>query len=98
MHSVNRSTVTEFFEILGGEITLVATKFYAFGAGMPTYALYPARMVTLPSGLIKIENMNIVLSSLNILVGEGTNHVLYIYNNIINLPSGITQIKINRRK
>jgi hypothetical protein len=79
IHSVNKSPVTEFFEIRNGAITLTAAEFTDFGAGMPVYAQENQTMFRTPEGSIRIENFNRTITELNYIVGY-TYHVLHVNN------------------
>ena len=60
IHSVNLSPVTDYFQIQKGQIVLIATEFYDFGAGMQS-ELEPGQTFTnLPSGGMRIEGMKIL--------------------------------------
>ena len=78
VHSVNKSTVVELFQIRQDQIILTALEFETFGAGMPT-ELEPGQvMIHLPEGRMRIEGFNRHISNLQILIGYDTYHTLHL--------------------
>jgi len=78
IHSVNRSPVTEVYQIQQGRIVLTALEFETFGAGMPT-ELEPGQTLThLPAGGFRIEGFYRVIGDLRYLIGHTADLTLHI--------------------
>jgi len=96
-HSVNQSMVSEIFEIRQGKITLIALEFESFGAGMPT-ELEPGQSLTrLPRGKMRIDGFNRSANTFDFLIGQDTNHVLYITYQSFELRPGLLHLSVEER-
>jgi len=84
VHSVNNSTVREFFRIEGKEIHPVSVYFYSFGAGMQT-ELEEGQTVSRDGDAMIITGFNRTYTELNYIVGTVTDHLLLINEERISL-------------
>lgn len=86
IHSVNKSPVRDYYEIRGGgEIYVVQTDYYGFGAGVQT-ELNPGETLEYgPDGAMQIKNIDKLLPNLTYVVGTVSDHVLYINGEEISL-------------
>jgi hypothetical protein len=96
MHSVNKSRVTEIFEVRNGQIVLNAVEFATFGAGMPTELEPGQTMTLLEGGVMRIDGFNRTVYDMQILVGQDTDHILHIGDLDIPLKTGQIILKIER--
>jgi hypothetical protein len=96
MHSVNKSRVTEIFEVRNGQIVLNAVEFETFGAGMPTELEPGQTMTRLAGGVMRIDGFNRTIYDMQILVGQDTDHMLHIGDLDIPLKAGQIILKIER--
>ena len=78
IHSVNKSPVTEFYQIREQQIWLTALEFYTFGAGMPTELEPGQELVRLQSGALRIEGYDRDVTDLRYLVGHAADITLKI--------------------
>jgi hypothetical protein len=76
-HSVNKSSVTEYYRIKDGQICLEALRYYTFGAGMPTELMPGQTMRHGEEGAIIIEGFERPLAHLVYVIGYTANHTLY---------------------
>ncbi len=85
VHSVNQSPVTDYYKIgANNELVLYATKFHAFGAGMPESWPPNAQVQTSPDG-IYATNLQITLPNVTYIVGTVSDHILTIGDKTISL-------------
>lgn len=76
VHSVNQSPVTDVYEIRHGQIYLVRTIYYDFGAGVPT-ELYGNQTFSFgENGEMIISNMDTYIPDLIYIVGTVSDHTL----------------------
>lgn len=86
IHSVNRSPVIDVFEARDGTIYAVETRYYSFGAGMPTEADQPTwKFSYSEDGAIVVTGITYSYDSLNYIVGTVFDHYLTINGKRINL-------------
>ncbi|MCL1884087.1 MAG: DUF1850 domain-containing protein [Defluviitaleaceae bacterium] len=78
IHSVNQSSVEEFFIIRENSIFLSALEFEDFGAGMPTQLEDGQVLLSLPCGRMRIEGFERPVTGLNYIVGHVADLILYI--------------------
>ncbi|MCL2699239.1 MAG: DUF1850 domain-containing protein [Defluviitaleaceae bacterium] len=76
IHSVNKSPVTEIYQIRQGKLTLIAVEFETFGAGMPTEPEHGQTLIYLPGGGMRIEGFDRAMDDLRYIIGYTTNHTL----------------------
>ncbi len=76
VHSVNRTPVTDVYEVRGREIWLTGTVYYGFGAGVPA-ELAPGESLTYgPGGEMIVSGMDRKMDRLIYVVGTVSDHVL----------------------
>jgi len=75
IHSVNKSPVTEIYQIRDGKIVLTALEFETFGAGMPTELEPGQSLIRLPEGGIRIEGFDRIIVDLRYNIGHGADIV-----------------------
>jgi hypothetical protein len=76
IHSVNKSPVSEIYQIRQGQIVLIAVEFETFGAGMPTEPEFDQTLSILPGGGMRIDGFDRVIDSLSYMIGHTTEHTL----------------------
>jgi hypothetical protein len=96
MHSVNKSRVTEIFEVRNGQIVLNAVEFETFGAGMATELEPGQTMTRLEGGVMRIDGFNRTIYDMQVLVGQNTDHTLHIGDLDIRFETGQIILKIKR--
>lgn len=64
---------------------------------MPTEIMPEQSLTRLPNGLMRIDGFDVTLDSLNILVGQNTQHRIHIDSYIIQLDSGHVHIYVIKR-
>ncbi len=84
IHSVNQSPVTDYYRREGKELILYATRFHAFGAGIPESWPEGARVETSPDG-IYVTNLHIALPDVTYIVGTVSDHTLNIGGEAVSL-------------
>lgn len=78
IHSVNKSPVTDIYEVRHGEIYVVETDYYGFGAGVQT-ELNPGETLTYGAdGAMQIKHIDKLLPNLIYVVGTVSDHTLEI--------------------
>lgn len=78
-HSVNKSNVTEIYEVCDGAILLVGCDYYDFGAGVAE-VLDPGWVLeTTDDGVMRITNINMPMNDLTYIVGTVYDHILSIH-------------------
>ena len=78
VHSVNKSPVSDIYQIRGGDIYLTGTIYYGFGAGVPT-ELYGDQVMSYgENGEMIISNMDTLIPHLVYLAGTVNDHNLSI--------------------
>ena len=76
VHSVNQSPVTDVYEVRQGQIYLVRTIYYDFGAGVPT-ELYGNQTFSFgENGEMIISDMDTLIPDLIYIVGTVSDHTL----------------------
>lgn len=102
VHSVNKTTVNEYYKIKDKEFVLDRTDFYSFGAGMPDGSDNPnAELHFNEDGLVEISNINKEFDKITYYVGTFADHTLHAGNNNLRLvdimePKTPAEIKIKR--
>ena len=76
IHSVNKSPVTEIYEIRNGQIVLVALEFETFGAGMPTELESGQSLIRLPEGGMRIVGIDRVMEDFHYMIGYNSGLVI----------------------
>ena len=82
IHSVNQSPVRETFRIENGMIALERVRFYSFGAGVQS-DLGEGQKLSRDGDAMIISGFNFSLKEINLIAG--TDHLLFINNEIISL-------------
>ncbi len=78
IHSVNQSPVVDYYKKgAGNSLLLYATKFHAFGAGMPESWPADAKVETSADGIF-VSNLHMTLPDVTYIVGTVSDHVLEI--------------------
>ncbi len=85
VHSVNQSPVTDFYR-RGDDNQLIcyATKFHAFGAGIPESWPEGAKVETSPEGIL-VTDLHIALPDVTYIVGTVSDHTLVIGEDTVSL-------------
>ena len=76
IHSVNKSPVTDFFEIREDGIYGIKTVYYGFGAGVPTELEEGQTLTYGEDGSMIITGMNVRMNNLIYRVGTVSDHIL----------------------
>ena len=85
VHSVNKSPVSDVYEIRDGKIFLTGTVYYGFGAGVPT-GLSPGQTLSYgANGEMIIDGMDTEMKDLIYIVGTVYDHILHVNGEEINL-------------
>lgn len=75
-HSVNKSPVTDIYQIRGGDIYLTGNVYYGFGAGVPT-EIYEGQTLSYgENGEMIISNMDTLMPHLVYIIGTVTDYYL----------------------
>jgi len=78
IHSVNKTPVWDMYQVRGGEIYVVGTRYSGFGAGVPT-ELAPGQTLTYDeNGDMLITGMALKMDRLAYVVGTVADHVCVI--------------------
>ena len=78
IHSVNQSPVVDYYKKgTGNSLLLYATKFHAFGAGIPESWPSDAEVSTSADGIF-VSNLHLILPDVTYIVGTVSDHVLEI--------------------
>ena len=85
VHSVNKSPVTEVYQIRNDKIYLEECLYYAFGAGVATTLEGEQTLSYGENGEMIISNINTLMYDLIYVVGTVSDHVLEIQNTEISL-------------
>ena len=78
IHSVNKSPVTDVYHVLKGDIYVVRTIYYAFGAGVQTEVEAGQRLDYGEDGSMIVSGFNRRLDQLSYIVGTVSDHTLEI--------------------
>jgi hypothetical protein len=98
-HSVHKRPVYEYIQITGDQLTVVKSRFEAFGAGLPaTAGEGPIRMM---DGMVEVAGLNRQSPDITLFVGTVSEHRLHINSHVIFLadivpPDNPLRIKIIR--
>ncbi|MGE4483973.1 MAG: DUF1850 domain-containing protein [Oscillospiraceae bacterium] len=76
VHSVNKTPVTDVYEIRDGDIWLIKTIYYDFGAGVPTETEKDETLTYGENGEMIISGMDTMVPDLIYIVGTVSDHVL----------------------
>jgi hypothetical protein len=78
VHSVHQSQVQECFQVEGNRIRPIATRFFAFGAGMQA-ELAEGQQMSRDGDALVITGFTQSFQELNYIVGTVSDHILYIH-------------------
>jgi hypothetical protein len=78
VHSVHQSRVSECFQVEGNRIRPIATRFFAFGAGMQA-ELAEGQQMSRDGDALVITGFTQSFQELNYIVGTVSDHILYIH-------------------
>ncbi len=86
IHSVNKTPVRDIYEVRkGGEIYVVETDYFGFGAGVQT-ELNPGETLEYgEDGSMQVKNINILIPNLTYVVGTVSDHTLRIGDEAVSL-------------
>ena len=85
IHSVNQSPVSDYYRRgENNQLICYATKFHAFGAGIPESWPEGAKVETSPDGIF-VTNLHIVLPDVTYIVGTVSDHTLVIGEETVSL-------------
>ncbi|NLE26072.1 MAG: DUF1850 domain-containing protein, partial [Clostridiaceae bacterium] len=85
VHSVNKSPVTDVYEIRGGVIYVVRTIYYSFGAGVQTEIEEGQTLEYGEDGSMIISGFDRPMDNLSYIVGTVSDHILEINGNSVKL-------------
>lgn len=85
VHSVNKTPVTDVYEIRNGEIWLTGTVYYSFGAGVPDVIDDKQILTIRDDGAMVITGMDRNLDGVVYAVGTVSDHILEIGENEVSL-------------
>jgi hypothetical protein len=85
IHSVNKSPVTDVYQIRDGKIYVVRTIYYAFGAGVQTEIGEGQTLSYGPDGSMIVSGFDRELDNLSYIVGTVSDHTLLIGGNTLSL-------------
>lgn len=80
IHSVNKTSVNEYYKIEGNKFVVYKTTFYSYGAGMPEVSENPGAGIKFNDGFVEIDNINRRLDQFSYMVGTIAGHTLNIDN------------------
>lgn len=78
IHSVNKTPLTDVYEIRGGDIYVVETKYYSFGAGVQTELEEGQSLSYAEDGAMIISGFDKKMTGMVYVVGKISDHVLKI--------------------
>ena len=85
VHSVNKTPVSDVYEVRNGEIWLTGTVYYSFGAGVPDELGEGQTLTMRDDGAMVITGMDRNLDGVVYAVGTVSDHILGIGENEISL-------------
>jgi len=85
VHSVNKSPVTDVYQIQNGKIYVVRTVYYAFGAGVQTEIEEGQKLEYGQDGSMTVSGFNRPMDNLSYIVGTVSDHTLQIGGEIFSL-------------
>lgn len=85
VHSVNKTPVTDVYEIQSGKIYVVSTIYYSFGAGVQTEIEEGQTLEYGDDGSMIVSGFNRPMEKLSYIVGTVSDHILEINGETINL-------------
>ncbi len=85
VHSVNKSPVSDIYEVKDGIIYMTGTIYYGFGAGVPDELAEGQELTFGENGEMIISNMDLRIDDLVYVVGTVSDHVLKIGDEEIGL-------------
>lgn len=80
IHSVNKSPVTDIYQIRDGEIYLTGNIYYNFGAGVPTEIYEGQKLSYGKNGEMIISNMDTLMPDLVYIIGTVTDYYISVNN------------------
>ncbi len=85
VHSVNKSPVTDVYEIRNGDIYVVRTIYYSFGAGVQTEIEEGQTLEYGEDGSMIVSGFDRPMDNLSYIVGTVSDHILEINGNSVSL-------------
>jgi hypothetical protein len=85
IHSVNKTPVTDVYEIRGGEIYVVETRYYSFGAGVQTEIEEGQTLTYAEDGAMVVSGIDRLMSGMIYVVGKIYDHRLEINGSVYSL-------------
>ncbi len=85
VHSVNKSPVTDVYEIRNGDIYVVRTIYYSFGAGVQTEIEEGQALEYGEDGSMIVSGFDRLMDNLSYIVSTVSDHILVINGNSVNL-------------
>ena len=85
IHSVNKSPVTDEYEIRNGQITVVRTIYYGFGAGVQTQIEEGQTLTYGEDGSMIVSGFDAPMPNLQYIVGTVSDHILTVNGEEISL-------------
>lgn len=87
VHSVNKRPVYDHIRVNGQSLTIVKSRYDAFGAGMPETAVDGKTLTINHDGMLELSGVNYTLPEIKLFVGTVSQHALHIQNKRILLSS-----------
>ena len=85
VHSVNKSSVTDVYEVRGNAIFVVSTIYYSFGAGVQTEIQEGQTLEYGEDGSMIVSGFNKRMDNLSYIVGTVSDHILEINGRSVGL-------------
>lgn len=85
IHSVNKSPVTDVYQIRDMEIYVIRTKYYSFGAGVQTEVEEGQMLEYGPDGSMIVSGFNRRIDTLSYIVGTVSDHTLEVGGKTVSL-------------
>lgn len=76
VHSVNKSPVIDYYRVVDGDIYVVATKYYGFGAGVQTELTGNEKLEYTKDGAMLVTGINRKINHLTYVVAMVSDHIL----------------------
>ena len=85
VHSVNKSPLTDIYEIRGKDIYVVETHYHGFGAGVQTEIEEGQTLTYAPDGTMIVSGFDKLIPDLSYFVGTVSDHILEIGDRQVSL-------------
>lgn len=86
-HSVNRTTVREYYELRAGKIVLTRAEYTSFGAGMPEVPETEGSTLSMRDGVLRLDKINQPMPDFIYRIGTIAGHTLHIGGQVVPFTS-----------